>query len=150
MNIAAIAAGIGGKKMQGFVKRAGALVSRQKQDKSKPGHVHSDDSNDSSNNGDGGAISQFGAGLMGGMKPELPGGRPELGQNFMDADMESFSNLTDPLSVERGGRTVARPEGVDTIVENNPVQTAGNFPPLGTPDPTPREEFDQYGKQFIS
>jgi len=132
MNIAAIAAGIGGKKMQGFVKRAGALVSRQKQDKSKPGHVHSDDSNDSSNNGDGGAISQFGAGLVGGVKPELPGGRPELGQNFMDTDMESFSNLTDPLSVERGGRTVARPEGLDPV----DIEPAMN-PPMAVPPPPP-------------
>ena len=36
------------------------------------------------------------------------------------------------------------------VVENSPVQTAGTFPPLSTPDFTPREEFDQYGKQFIS
>ena len=107
MNIAAIAAGIGGKKMQGFVKRAGALASQIKQDTSKPGHVHNDNSNDSSNNVDGGAISQFGTGLTGGMEPELPGGRPELAQNFMDADMESFSKLTDPFSVDQKGRAVS-------------------------------------------
>ena len=36
------------------------------------------------------------------------------------------------------------------MIENPPVQTAGAFTPLGTPDSTPREDFDQYGKQFIN
>ena len=36
----------------------------------------------------------------------LSGGRPEVGKNFMDADIGNFSNLTDPLSVDRGGRAV--------------------------------------------
>ncbi len=54
---------------------------------------------------------------------------------------ESFEALTNPKAeLDRGGK----------IVENSPVQTAGAFPPLSTPDFTPREEFDQYGKQFIS
>jgi len=37
-----------------------------------------------------------------------------------------------------------------SMVDNSPVQTAGAFGPLGTPDFTPKEDFDQYGKQFIS
>ena len=36
------------------------------------------------------------------------------------------------------------------MIENPPVQTAGAFAPLGTPDSTRREDFDQYGKQFIN
>jgi hypothetical protein len=33
-------------------------------------------------------------------------GKPEVGKSFMDTNMENFSNLTDPLSVDRGGRAV--------------------------------------------
>ena len=77
---------------------------------------------------------------------------PVGGDGIMDAEErnDNFMGRNKNISgmefgdVTRGGRTI------DPMVENNPVQTAGNFSPLGTPDPTPREEFDQYGKQFIS
>ena len=77
---------------------------------------------------------------------------PVGGDGIMDAEErnDNFMGRNKNISgmefgdVTRGGRTI------DPMVENNPVQTAGGFPPLGTPDPTPREEFDQYGKQFIS
>ena len=77
---------------------------------------------------------------------------PVGGDGIMDAEErnDNFMGRNKNISgmefgdVTRGGRTI------DPMVENNPVQTAAGFPPLGTPDPTPREEFDQYGKQFIS
>ena len=77
---------------------------------------------------------------------------PVGGDGIMDAEErnDNFMGRNKNISgmefgdVTRGGRTI------DPMIENNPVQTAGNFSPLGTPDPTPREEFDQYGKQFIS
>ena len=67
------AALLGGKNIKELIKKAGAEANQIKQDKSKPGHVHKDNSNNSSNNeSGGGAISQFGAGLMGNMKPVDP------------------------------------------------------------------------------
>ena len=66
------AALLGGKNIKELIKKAGAEANQIKQDKSKPGHVHKDNSNNSSNNESGGAISQFGAGLMGNMKPVDP------------------------------------------------------------------------------
>jgi hypothetical protein len=73
---------------------------------------------------------------------------PVGGDGIMDAEErnDNFMGRNKNISgmefgdVSRGG----------DMIENNPVQTAGAFPPLGTPDSTPREEFDQYGKQFIS
>ena len=35
-----------------------------------------------------------------------------------------------------------------SIIENPSVETAGAFPPLATPDFTPREEFDQYNNNL--
>ncbi len=35
-----------------------------------------------------------------------------------------------------------------SIIENPPVEIAGAFPPLSTPDFTPREEFDQYNNNL--
>ena len=117
----AIGAAIGGKSKNS-----------PQQDVSKPFHVHSSDDKDSS-------LAGANMGPVGGdgvMDAE------ERNDNFMGRNNNisgiEFSDVT------RGGRTI------DPMVENNPVQTAGNFSPLGTPDPTPREEFDQYGKQFIS
>ena len=37
---------------------------------------------------------------------------------------------------------------IDESIENPPVETAGAFPPLSTPDFTPREEFDQYNNNL--
>ena len=36
-----------------------------------------------------------------------------------------------------------------SMIENPPVETAGAFPPLATPDFTPREDSEDYGQQFI-
>ncbi len=36
-----------------------------------------------------------------------------------------------------------------SIIENPPVEIAGAFPPLSTPDFTPREDSEDYGQQFI-
>ena len=117
----AIGAAIGGKSKNS-----------PQQDVSQPFHVHSSDDKDSS-------LAGANMGPVGGdgiMDAE------ERNDNFMGRNKNisgmEFGDMT------RGGRTI------DPMVENNPVQTAGNFSPLGTPDFVPREEFDQYGKQFIS
>tara|TARA_R110000850_G_scaffold230012_1_gene354792 strand:+ start:57 stop:473 length:417 start_codon:yes stop_codon:yes gene_type:complete len=96
------AALLGGKNIEGLVKRAGAEASRMKQDKSKPGHVHGSDSS-------GGKQENQNEIPILPPPPSseaLSGGRPEVGKNFMDADIGNFSNLTDPLSVDRGGRAM--------------------------------------------
>jgi hypothetical protein len=77
---------------------------------------------------------------------------PVGGDGIMDAEErnDNFMGRNKNISgmefgdVTRGGRTI------DPMVENNPVQTAGNFSPLGTPDFVPREDSEEYGKQFIS
>ena len=133
MNIAAIAAGIGGKSALDLIKKAGAEASQIKQDTSQPGHTHSADSSKSQART---AAEQAGdiTAPTGGIIP-----RPDpsfMGKNQTISDME-FSDMT------RGGRAK------DPMIENNPVQTAGNFSPLGTPDFVPREDSEEYGQQFI-
>ena len=76
---------------------------------------------------------------------------PVGGDGIMDAEErnDNFMGRNKNISgmefgdVTRGGRTI------DPMVENNPVQTAGNFSPLGTPDFVPREDSEEYGQQFI-
>jgi hypothetical protein len=87
---------------QGFVTKAIKKIKSQQQDTSNPGHTHGGDSS-------GGKQENQNENPISPPPPSseaLSGGRPEVGKNFMDADMGSFSNLTDPLSVERGGRAV--------------------------------------------
>ena len=98
------------------------------QDTSKPFHTHSSDNENSNSAGEN-------------MGPKGGDSRFDLGDRN-DSFMGKNKNISDMEfgDVSRGG----------DMIENNPVQTAGAFPPLGTPDSTPREEFDQYGKQFIS
>jgi len=43
---------------------------------------------------------------------------------------EKFSSLTDPSSVDRGGRTISQPEGIDPVG----IEPAMN-PPMGVPVP---------------
>ena len=52
---------------------------------------------------------------------------------------EKFSNLTDPLSVDRGGRTISRPDGVDPVG----IKPAMN-PPMAVPT-TPDRDIDKEG-----
>ncbi len=59
----------------------------------------------------------------------------EIKNNFIPPkDQESMSVKFDN-KLDRSGKS---------IIENPSVKTAGAFPPLATPDFTPREEFDQY------
>jgi len=59
----------------------------------------------------------------------------EIKNNFIPPkDQESMSVKFDN-KLDRSGKS---------IIENPSVKTAGGFPPLATPDFTPREEFDQY------
>ena len=128
---------------QGFVTKAIKKIKSQQQDTSNPGHTHGGDSS--------------------GGKPEnqneisilppppssevLPGGRPELGKNFMDANMNNFASLIDPSSVDQGGRTVlpgGRPETGDPIL-NVPTPPA---PELGQV-PVPIPGVDETGVQSL-
>ena len=59
----------------------------------------------------------------------------EIKNNFIPPkDQESMSVKFDN-KIDRSGKS---------MIENPPVETAGAFPPLATPDFTPREESDQY------
>jgi hypothetical protein len=86
----------------GLAARSIKKIKSRLQDTSKHGHTHGGDSS-------GGKQENQNESPISPPPPSseaLSGGRPEVGKNFMDADMGSFSNLTDPLSVERGGRAV--------------------------------------------
>ena len=137
MGFAALAsAALTGSKFKKFEKlNKGGSLSDFMNESDKPvatDHTHSSDNETSSlagaNMGPKGGDSRFDLG--------------DRNDSFMGKN-ENISGI-EFSDVTRGGRAI------DPMVENNPVQTAGNFSPLGTPDPTPREEFDQYGKQFIS
>ena len=59
----------------------------------------------------------------------------EIKNNFIPPkDQESMSVKFDN-KLDRSGKS---------MIENPSVETAGAFPPLATPDFTPREESDQY------
>tara|TARA_R110001606_G_C14885696_1_gene591942 strand:+ start:60 stop:497 length:438 start_codon:yes stop_codon:yes gene_type:complete len=145
MNIAAIAAGIRGKSALDLIKKAGAQANQIKQDTSQPGHTHSADSSKSQAR-TAAEQARTAAEQAGDITAPTGGGfggilsRPDpsfMGKNQTISDME-FSDMT------RGGKAK------DPMIENNPVQTAGNFSPLGTPDFVPREDSEEYGQQFIS
>ena len=64
----------------------------------------------------------------------------EIKNNFIPPkDQESMSVKFDN-KLDRSGKS---------IIENPSVETAGAFPPLATPDFTPREDSEDYGQQFI-
>ena len=64
----------------------------------------------------------------------------EIKNNFIPPkDQESMSVKFDN-KLDRSGKS---------MIENPPVETAGAFPPLATPDFTPREDSEEYGQQFI-
>ena len=64
----------------------------------------------------------------------------EIKNNFIPPkDQESMSIKFDNKLDRSGNRS---------IIENPSVETAGAFPPLATPDFTPREEFDQYNNNL--
>ena len=128
MNIAAIAAGIGGKKIKGLVERVGALASRMNQDKTKPGHVHGGGSSSSSSNS---SIDQRRTDALASRRSSEPINVGSL-MGFMGKNQDqTFGSLTNPKAeLDRGGRTVARPEGVDPVG----IEPAMN-PPMAVPTP---------------
>ena len=64
----------------------------------------------------------------------------EIKNNFIPPkDQESMSVKFDN-KIDRSGKS---------MIENPPVETAGAFPPLATPDFTPREDSEDYGQQLI-
>ena len=64
----------------------------------------------------------------------------EIKNNFIPPkDQESMSVKFDN-KIDRSGKS---------MIENPPVETAGAFPPLATPDFTPREDSKDYGQQLI-
>jgi len=72
--------------------------------------------------------------------PETPrsGGRPE--NSFMGkGQVDQFSSLTDPLSVDRGGRTIAREDNSTSL---DPV---GIKPAMNPPLATPTDNIDEQG-----
>tara|TARA_R110000824_G_scaffold74250_2_gene188956 strand:+ start:66 stop:488 length:423 start_codon:yes stop_codon:yes gene_type:complete len=127
MNIAAIAAGIGGKKIKGLVERVGALASRMNQDKTKPGHVHGGGSSSSSNS----STDQQRTDALASRRSSEPINVGSL-MGFMGKNQDqTFGSLTNPKAeLDRGGRTVARPEGVDPVG----IEPAMN-PPMAVPTP---------------
>ena len=128
MNIAAIAAGIGGKKIKGLVERVGALASRMNQDKTKPGHVHGGGSSSSSSNS---STDQRRTDALASRRSSEPINVGSL-MGFMGKNQDqTFGSLTNPKAeLDRGGRTVARPEGVEPVG----IKPAMN-PPMATPTP---------------
>ena len=64
----------------------------------------------------------------------------EIKNNFIPPkDQESMSVKFDN-KLDRSGKS---------MIENPPVETAGAFPPLATPDFTPRKDSEDYGQQLI-
>ena len=62
----------------------------------------------------------------------------EIKNNFISPkDQMSMSTKFDTKNIDRSGKP---------MISNPDIQTAGLFPPLGTPDITPREDLD--GNQF--
>jgi hypothetical protein len=62
----------------------------------------------------------------------------EIKNNFISPkDQKSMSTKFDTKNIDRSGKP---------MISNPDIQTAGLFPPLGTPDITPREDLD--GNQF--
>jgi hypothetical protein len=119
----------------GLAARSIKKIKSRLQDTSKPGHTHGDDS--SSNVGPKGGDSRFdnpgggGSSVLG----EVP--RLEDKNIIGKGQVDTFSSLTDPSSVDRSGRTIlpgGRPEiGMDG--ENVPTPPA---PELGqNPIPVP-------------
>ena len=120
-----------------FGALAGAIGRKSKggqSDTSKPFHTHASKSNNQN----------AGAAPAPAEKPQTYEPRSDgSGQQqpvFMGKKQtEKFSNLTDPLSVDRGGRTISKPEGVDPVG----IKPAMN-PPMAVPI-TPDRNIDQEG-----
>ena len=94
------AALLGGKNIKELIKKAGAEANRIKQDTSKPGHIHSSEKEKPVYD----------------KPPEVGGVSSDPAPSFMGKNqVDDFKILTDPLSVDRGGRTVAQPDGLDKV-----------------------------------
>ena len=122
---------LGASAIAGLIGKSKNAV---KSDTSKPLHVHSAESKKQNT----------GAAPAPAEKPQTYEPRSDgSGQQqpvFMGKKQtEKFSNLTDPQSVDRGGRTISKPEGVDPVG----IKPAMN-PPMAVPI-TPDRNIDQEG-----
>ena len=63
----------------------------------------------------------------------------EIKNNFIPPKDQQSMSIKFDNKLDRAGIS---------IIENPSVETAGAFPPLATPDFTPREEFDQYNNNL--
>ena len=124
------AAILGGKNIKGLVKTAGALASRMNQDKTKPGHVHGGGSSSSSSSSNS-STDQRRTDALASRRSSEPINVGSL-MGFMGKNQDqTFGSLTNPKAeLDRGGRTVARPEGVDPVG----IEPAMN-PPMAVPTP---------------
>jgi hypothetical protein len=117
----------------GLAARSIKKIKSRLQDTSKPGHTHGDDS--SSNVGPKGGDSRFdnpgggGSSVLG----EVP--RLEDKNIIGKGQVDTFSSLNDPLSVDRGGRTILPGGRAEDSSELDPVgiEPAMN-PSLATPN----------------
>jgi hypothetical protein len=121
---------------QGFVTKAIKKIKSQQQDTSNPGHTHGGDSSGGKQKDQNQTYEPLSDG-SGQQSPTF------MGKNEVD----SFSSLTDPSSVDRGGRTIrpgGRPETGDSTL-NVPTPPA---PELGQV-PVPIPGVDETGVQSL-
>ena len=72
--------------------------------------------------------------------PSIKGDVPRPDPSFMGkGQVDQFSSLTDPLSVDRGGRTIAREDNSTSL---DPV---GIKPAMNPPLATPTDNIDEQG-----
>ena len=121
---------------QGFVTKAIKKIKSQQQDTSNPGHTHGGDSSGGKQE------------IQNQTYEPLSDGSGQQSPTFMGKnEVDSFSSLTDPSSVDRSGRTVlpgGRPETGDPIL-NVPTPPA---PELGQV-PVPIPGVDETGVQSL-
>jgi|TARA_R110002124_G_scaffold60641_2_gene166256 hypothetical protein len=116
---------------QGFVTKAIKKIKSQQQDTSNPGHTHG-----SKDSGGGGGVDPIdnsvasGRGTVKGDVSRVDSAM--IAPSFMGKDqVDPFSSLTDPLSVDRSGRTVSRQDDSASL-DPVGIEPAMN-PSLATP-----------------
>ena len=132
-----ISAILGGKDgaVKGLINKAKKIKSDRQADTSSPGHTHNSESKERRNAAEA-KRSDSGSVNIGSMANA---------SSFMGkGQVDQFSNLTDPSSVDRGGRTVARPDDSSSL-DPVGIATAMN-PPMAVPT-TPN--IDEEGVQSL-
>ena len=133
--IGSIGSLLGGNKMKNLLGRALEIKNDRQADTSNPGHTHGSESKERRNAAEA-KRSDSGSVNIGSMANA---------SSFMGkGQVDQFSNLTDPSSVDRGGRTVARPDDSSSL-DPVGIATAMN-PPMAVPT-TPN--IDEEGVQSL-